>query len=151
MLPRLEDSQPALRTLSGPSRLKLALVAAALWGPLIVASRLGPDPRSFGTHEQLGLPPCTFATLFHMRCPTCGMTTAWAHAAHGQLQAALATHVTGTALAGASFLAGTWLFAVVALGRPWAPRLMRLTLAAYVAIGFSAALLIEWAVRIAAR
>lgn len=59
-----------------------------LLGPgtlLAIASRLTPDGRGMRTHEQLGLPSCAFFAGTGMPCPTCGMTTAFAHAAHGQL------------------------------------------------------------------
>ena len=45
----------------------------------------GVDPLSGeGTHEQLGLPKCGWITMMDMPCPTCGMTTAFANAAHGR-------------------------------------------------------------------
>ena len=51
---------------------------------LAVAGSLQPSPAGLGTHEQLGLPSCTFRWLFGMRCPSCGMTTSWSHAMRGQ-------------------------------------------------------------------
>jgi hypothetical protein len=45
---------------------------------------LQPSARGFGTHEQLGLPPCTFLHLTGIPCPSCGLTTSFAHAAHLQ-------------------------------------------------------------------
>jgi hypothetical protein len=63
------------------------LVGAAigLMGLLGLARTLKPDPRGFGTHTQLGLPPCTFATSTGRLCPTCGMTTAIAWFSRGRL------------------------------------------------------------------
>ena len=43
---------------------------------------LQPSTRGFGTHQQLGLPPCTFLLLTGIPCPSCGLTTSFAHAAH---------------------------------------------------------------------
>lgn len=37
-----------------------------------------------GTHQQLGLPPCSSRLLWNMRCPACGMTTSWAHLVRGE-------------------------------------------------------------------
>jgi Protein of unknown function (DUF2752). len=42
-----------------------------------------PDPRGFGTHEQFGLPPCTFQTVFGIPCPSCGGTTSLSHFVRG--------------------------------------------------------------------
>jgi hypothetical protein len=36
---------------------------------------LEPDPRGFGTHEQLGLPACPTYGRFGVPCPACGVTT----------------------------------------------------------------------------
>ncbi|MCX5660912.1 MAG: DUF2752 domain-containing protein [Planctomycetota bacterium] len=69
---------------------------------LAVASRLTPDARGMRTHEQLGLPPCGFAAVSGYPCPTCGMTTAFAHAAHGQIVDAVVAQPFGGLLAIAS-------------------------------------------------
>lgn len=50
-----------------------------------VAGLLHPDPRGYGTHEQLGLLRCGFKHLTGWPCPTCGMTTAFAWAVRGDL------------------------------------------------------------------
>ena len=47
---------------------------------LITSSQLEPSTEGFGTHEQLGLPPCTSIYVWGTRCPACGMTTSWAWA-----------------------------------------------------------------------
>lgn len=59
-----------------------ALVAMT---PLALAARLSPDPTGLGTHQQLGLPPCSSRLLWDMRCPACGMTTSWAHLVRGEV------------------------------------------------------------------
>lgn len=58
----------------------LALGGAAV---LLVAAMLEPDARGYGTHAQLGLPPCGFLLLTGAPCPGCGLTTAFAHAIRG--------------------------------------------------------------------
>ncbi len=85
--------------LSVAARLGVGLVGVVLCVPLGVACRLEPNPLGMGTHQQLGLPPCTFRLLLGLRCPSCGMTTAWAHAVRGQMRSALRASVSGTALA----------------------------------------------------
>ena len=75
--------------LSRRSRFLAAVVGGGLLVVLAVASQLRPDPRGWGTHEQLGLPPCTFLTVAGVRCPACGMTTAWSNFMHGRIADAL--------------------------------------------------------------
>lgn len=57
--------------------------AASMLSVLVIASVLHPAHAGFGTHEQLGLPPCVWMSTFGEPCPTCGMTTAFTYAAHG--------------------------------------------------------------------
>jgi hypothetical protein len=64
------------------------LVVAAVFG---VALTLDPSPSGHGTHTQLGLPACAILRLTGIPCPACGMTTAFAHLAHGGLLSAFAT------------------------------------------------------------
>lgn len=46
---------------------------------LTIARLLSPSPNGLGTHQQLGLPPCFFHQITGIPCPTCGMTTSFAH------------------------------------------------------------------------
>jgi hypothetical protein len=46
---------------------------------LTIARVLSPSPNGLGTHQQLGLPPCFFHQMTGIPCPTCGMTTSFAH------------------------------------------------------------------------
>jgi hypothetical protein len=77
---------PQQQRLEGSARWYVLLLAAGLMGLLGVARGLQPDPRGYGTHTQLGLRPCAFASLTGRPCPSCGMTTAWAYLTRGRLK-----------------------------------------------------------------
>ena len=49
-----------------------------------LAWSLSPDSRGFGTHQQLGFPPCTFRFFLGIPCPSCGGTTSFAHFVRGE-------------------------------------------------------------------
>ncbi|HVW38307.1 MAG TPA: DUF2752 domain-containing protein [Pirellulales bacterium] len=102
-------------------RLRLCLAAAAtcLLAPLTTAACLRPNPAGLGTHQQLGLPPCTFVYLFETRCPSCGMTTSWSHAVRGHWLQACGTNAGGAALAAIALLAAPWLGVSAVCGRWW--------------------------------
>jgi hypothetical protein len=76
---------------------------------LIVARLLQPSADGFGTHQQLGLPPCSSQQLFGFRCPACGMTTSWAHLTRGQVWSSLSVNAGGTLLGIAAAVCGPWL------------------------------------------
>jgi len=52
---------------------------------LAVAAWLRPAASGFGTHTQLGLPPCNFLVLTHHPCPSCGLTTCFAWMIRGKI------------------------------------------------------------------
>jgi hypothetical protein len=112
-----------------------------------VAGRLTPDPRHNGTHEQLGLPPCTFTVLFGRRCPTCGTTTAWSHLVRGEFFGALAANATGMLAGVMAMAAAPWLLASAARGR-WVGPATRSDFGACVIVGLFAMAVIEWCVRL---
>jgi hypothetical protein len=66
--------------------------------PLLVAARLEPSVNGLGTHHQLGLPACTVRMIWGVRCPSCGMTTSWAHLVRGQFGDSLRCNAGGTGL-----------------------------------------------------
>jgi uncharacterized protein DUF2752 len=138
-------SKPA--ELSRRSRFLAAFVGAGLLAALLLASQLRPDPRGWGTHEQLGLPPCTLLALTGTRCPACGMTTSWAHFTHGRLADALRVSATGTLLAGVAFVVGVTASVVAVRGRQvaWQPRETQVAVAA---LALAGVILFEWAVRL---
>jgi hypothetical protein len=75
----------ARHPLGWPIRCSFLVAAACLAGLLVVARKLEPDPRGFGTHTQLGLPRCAFLNVTGRLCPTCGMTTSFAWFTRGRI------------------------------------------------------------------
>jgi hypothetical protein len=98
-------------------RVALAGLALLLLGLLITAGSLTPEEHGYGTHQQLGLPPCTFYLIFHRPCPACGMTTSWAWLLRGAIGNALAANAGGTLLAGLSLAGVPWLTLSALRGR----------------------------------
>ncbi len=74
------------------SRRLLAVgMACGTGAVLVIAAVLSPDASGAGTHTQLGLPACSWIAAVDLPCPTCGYTTAFTHAAHGDLVGAFLT------------------------------------------------------------
>lgn len=63
-----------------------------------IARCLHPSASGMGTHEQLGLPPCKFLVLTGWPCPSCGLTTSFAYAAHLHFQQAFCANPFGLLL-----------------------------------------------------
>lgn len=93
-------------------RLPAAVLFLSCGAILAVAVYLKPDPHGMGTHQQLGLAPCGMVIMTGYPCPTCGMTTAFAHTVRGQFFEALRSQAGGFALA--------LLTIAVAVGALWA-------------------------------
>jgi hypothetical protein len=98
-------------------RIALLGLALSLVALLVTARILTPDDRGYGTHQQLGLQPCTFQLIFHRPCPACGMTTAWSWLLRGRIGRAMAVNAGGAMLAGLSVVAAAWLLASGVRGR----------------------------------
>ncbi|MCY2965112.1 MAG: DUF2752 domain-containing protein [Planctomycetota bacterium] len=124
----------------------LALLFLAGFG---LARSLEPDPRGFGTHQRLGLPPCTTRALWNLPCPGCGMTTSFAHFTRGQLLPAMRANLAGVLLAIVCAAAIPWCLWSAWQGRMWrveepSQSLMWLLLA------LMGAALLEWGLRLLA-
>ncbi len=99
-------------------RLYAAGVLAATTAVLAVAAvRLHPDGLYEGVHQQLGLPPCGFVQVTGLPCPTCGMTTAFAHAVRGEVGASIHSQAAGFVLALATFAVGVFSAVALVTGR----------------------------------
>ncbi len=80
-------------------RIMAALAAGASLAILLVAVWLKPAEAGHGTHEQLGLHPCVWASTIGQPCPTCGMTTSFALAARADFFGSFQTQPLGFMLA----------------------------------------------------
>lgn len=115
---------------------------------LAIAAWLKPDPfqTGIGTHQQLGLPPCSAVQLFGIRCPACGMTTSWSHVMHGQVWRALRSNAGGTLLAVSAIFWGPWFVGSGLRGRfAWQPPPLEWIAAGAATI--ATVTLLEWGVR----
>jgi len=99
-----------------PTRLLLAMIGAGLGALLAAAVVLEPAARGYGTHEALGLPPCTFVMLFDRRCPSCGMTTSWARLLRGNVVGSLGANPGGTLLCLLAMVGSVWTLGSAARG-----------------------------------
>jgi hypothetical protein len=131
-------------------RFWLAAGGVGLLGLLAIAAVLKPSPSGYGTHEQLGLPPCTFSVLFGRPCPTCGMTTAWAYMMRGQWYEACRANAGGTLFGLLAMVAAPWLLGS-ALRGDWLGVRPDERVAAGVLATVLLVTTIDWAIRLLAR
>lgn len=113
---------------------------------LIVAGTLEPSRSGMGTHHQLGLPPCSLRMLAGIRCPSCGMTTSWAHFMNGNLIASAKSNLGGMMLA---FFAIASIFVGARIA--WTGRLPNFTTQrnyTLTLVGIAAVTLADWAIRL---
>lgn len=108
---------PPSNPFSTRRRMVLVVLALALLALLVTAARLEPSSQGFGTHQQLGLGECFVVQQWGVRCPSCGMTTAWTRLLHGDLQGAVAANTGGVLLCVAAMAVVPWLLASAAFGR----------------------------------
>ena len=99
------------------ARLIAALLLAGCLTVLGIATWLEPDPRGYGTAEQLGTGPCGVLVMTGLPCPTCGMTTAFAHTVRGQWGQAFLAQPGGFVLALATMGAAIMSIWVLLRGR----------------------------------
>lgn len=70
---------------SGWARWSHALLLLGVLLMFSIGLYLTPNAQGHGTHQQLGLPPCTIHFLTGRPCPSCGLTTSVSAILHGQL------------------------------------------------------------------
>lgn len=84
-----------------------------------LARSLRPDPRGFGTHQQIGLPECSVRLLFSRPCPGCGMTTSFSHFVRGEFVEAGRANVAGLLLATLCVVMIPWSLFSAVRGTTW--------------------------------
>ena len=111
---------------------------------VVILALVPPDPRGYGTHELLGMAPCSWPSGGGVPCPTCGVTTAACHLVHLSPLKAVATHPFGAALAAS----GIWLMLAAGIclirGTSFVDKLSRLPYATLL-LSAGALLLGSWA------
>lgn len=94
----------------------------ALWIAWGLAGAAGVAAVSWlSAHGAAGEPLCMMRRLFHVSCPTCGVTRALALLARGELGASLALHPWAAALALQAFAAWGLAGLAIARGPRWRP------------------------------
>ncbi len=127
-------------------RLTLIGFSLGLITLLVIALQLTPNPRGFGTHRQLGLPECSFKTLFQVPCPSCGMTTSWSHMVRGRVISSFRANAGGAALAITAIVVGPWFLISGVRGR-WAIEPPSEVWVVCYALGIVAVIIGEWVLR----
>nr|WP_286177840.1 DUF2752 domain-containing protein [Rhodopirellula sp. JC639] len=146
MQPRTQPDRTTTGRRAGLLRIAAAIAAVGVVGLLTTAWSLQPDSAGLGTHHQLGLPPCSIRVLFGIRCPSCGMTTSWAHAVKGEFRAAAAANAGGLLLAIYAMCSLGTLLQIVRRGQMPADRTIRRYTIALIAI--AAVTLADWGLRV---
>lgn len=116
--PALADGWPRA---SRPERLLTAGLALGAILVLVLAALVTPAPGGLGTHERLGMRPCSFHTLTGRPCPGCGVTTAFSRMAHGRVVDALIAQPFGVVLFLLTVTAALGLAAMAVSGRSCLP------------------------------
>ena len=96
----MSDSSSRFRSVLTHTQRRLTVLSG--FGIVVVfgiASWLTPDPRGFGTHQQLGMPACSFQLITGIQCPHCGLTTSFSWFIRGQFEKSFRTNPAGFILA----------------------------------------------------
>ena len=132
------------------TRVALALMAMGFVAVFAVALTLRPyradgTPRDMATHTQLGLPECNFVVWTGKPCPTCGMTTSFAHLVRGNVWDSLKANWVGTLLALYWLALIPWAVYASFRGRLWRVRNGEAMITASVGV-FTVLVLLRWVV-----
>jgi hypothetical protein len=122
-------------------------IAVGALAVLLTATRITPSASGMGTHLELGLQNCGFLSRTGLPCPSCGMTTSFAHFVRGNAVASAYVQPMGFVLAVLAALA-VWGGAYIAItGRP-AYRVLRALPGVPVVVGLFVIAIGGWAWKI---
>jgi hypothetical protein len=143
----ISNPEPLGFPLDRRGRALLSVLSLGLIAGFCLAATLQPDSRGYGTHRQLGLPPCTVRLLFGIPCPSCGMTTSFASLMRGQLDQSFRANPAGLLLGLACAALVPWCWLSVFYARLcWIQR--PVPAAVWLLGSISAVALIQWLVRV---
>jgi hypothetical protein len=128
-----------IAALTTGTRAGLIALGLLLAGLLVTARWLVPDSSGIGTHEQLGLEPCFTLRLWHIRCPSCGMTTAWSHTMRGHFDEAVLANAGGAITCMLAMVISPWTLVSGLNGRwtGWKPTESALLCVAVAVVGIT--------------
>ncbi len=128
-------------------RLLLTGLALCFSGIIALSAWLTPDPRGFGTHQQLGLPPCFLREYTGVSCPHCGMTTSFSQTIRGDFDQAWSANPLGAPLFLAVSAAIPWLLVTAATGH-WFLTNRPFRIIVWTAILFGGGTVLMWIIRL---
>ncbi len=128
----------------------LVLIAAVLVGVFAIATQVRPyaedgTPLRVASHQTLGLPACNFRIWTGMPCPSCGMTTSFAHLVRGDVWNSARANWVGMGLAMYCAVLVPWCLASALRGRYLWVRSIEGPLALSIGL-FTVAMLARWGV-----
>jgi hypothetical protein len=129
------------------ARVQATLVLAGCTVLLGLAAWLQPAEQGIGTHQQLGLPPCSLVQYGGIPCPTCGMTTAFASTVRGYWLGAVLAQPFGFVAALACVLSVPLSLAVLISGKVWRINWYRIS-PNRVVVGIIAFFVLAWGFKI---
>lgn len=145
-LDSLDENPERGYALGARGRVLLGAWGLFLTSGFVLAASLDPDPRGYGTHQRLGLPPCSFQVLFGVNCPSCGSTTCFAYFVRGHWVSAAQSNSAAFLLALVCAAMVPWSWYSVWSGRLWQVDSPATTLM-WLLIGLCGLSLGQWIVR----
>ncbi len=94
----------------------LLFLGLSVW-LIFTAASVDPDVRGHGTHEALGMDPCPYLKSTGSPCPSCGMTTAFAHTVRFEFPDAFRSNPAGFLLALFTLAAPLWFLHALVTGQ----------------------------------